>query len=55
MFQYYFSRLSRIYLNISNITLNSFLLMFIIFIFAKFAYEIILSLIGLNIIIDYKI
>ena len=28
--------------------------MFIIFIFAKFVYEIVLSLIGLHIIIDYK-
>lgn len=54
MFQYYFSRLSRIYFNISNVNLNSFLLMFIIFIFAKFVYEIVLSLIGLHIIIDYK-
>ncbi len=54
MFQYYFKRLSRIYLNVSNLNFNTFLLMFILFIFTKFGYEIILNLMGFKIIIDYK-
>ncbi len=54
MFQYYFSRLSRLYFNLARINLNSFLLMFIIFILVKFAYEITLYLIGINIIMNYE-
>lgn len=54
MFQYYFKRLSRIYLNVSNLNINTFLLMFILFIFSKFVYEIMLNLMGFNIIINYK-
>jgi len=54
MFQYYFSRLSRLYFNLANINLNSLLIMSIVFILAKFGYEIILYFIGLNTIIDYE-
>lgn len=54
MFQYYLSRLSRLYFNLANINLNSLLIMSIVFILAKFGYEIILYFIGLNTIIDYE-
>ena len=53
MLKYYVGRLSRVYFYLPKINLNSLLLMIIILILAKFGYEIILQLLGLNTILDF--